>query len=623
MNLKKISIQVMIAIFTLSSLIISCTNPNDVLNGTNGLNGKDGNEGKNGDEGKDGDTYKGLAFLYGPNVSAADLKAAFEATSGNIYRAGLTIGSNVYLTSSVLTVEGEVPAGRTLEVISNKAEVESGKTLTIKGTVIIRDGAVLNVGAGSFTFDSASISGPGTIALTISQLQIPPTGVTISSGTTKALGGAVSAGDISTYWTAGISDNLTVANVTGLAATYVLDGKTLTLVGPGNSITAGFNPVGSLVVQEGAIVTISDNIAIETTNGGSIIVKGTLKAASGADNLTLGDIDVSKATLDFSDVTDDFTLTAPPALNVGAIIGNATDDVIIATATEELQVGSISGFAADKGIHGDGLVSFATTDANKITLGSANDEFVVSKLDGNTFTLASGGFFLSDTLTIDGGATLTIQDMVFIPRTQTLTNDGTINLKDGAILLFSVQELNDGAKLTGSGELKAGFTTIKGTWEAVITASATDETLVAILGGTTSSILVQDNTVSLTAKAAGSTITQAGSAGSKLTIGGTADDDSYSGTINFANVGSLVLEAGATVALIDDDATLYFGNGAGTTEVSDTDLANKFGTSVGSAVKGFKDATNHLTQIIGASTENTISGPTSGTALTISAATTF
>ncbi|AEF84951.1 putative lipoprotein [Treponema primitia ZAS-2] len=417
MNLKKISILVMISVFTLSCFIISCESPAD---GTSGINGISGTAGEPGAE---GDTILGPAFLTGPIVRAADLAAAFEITKGEKYRAGTTYGGNVYLASSVTDVEGEVPAGRTLEVIGNPV-VLSGGTLNVYGDLKIREGAVFNAytgAGGTLAFQPGGFSnGTGIIIYDIGQFT-SPSGVSFAGSAKKVLGGTtpITSTNIADYWdnSPGTGDDLVITNAgTALAATEIRAGKTVTLIGTNTVSSINTTSGGKLIIGKDAIVTVPSGIAI---TGGSatdpgVVVKGTLKLATGTALALAGNFDVSDATLDFSAATGATTLTipgpattgAPVPLKLSAIIGN-NQDVSIANATS-LQVDSISGFVAANGVYGAALTSFAAAvPANKLTLGAVNPAFKVSELEGNTFVLANAATItLTDTLAIVGNAKL-------------------------------------------------------------------------------------------------------------------------------------------------------------------------------------------------------------------------
>jgi hypothetical protein len=129
--------------------------------------GPAGDPGENGDPGKSGDhgTPAGL-FYSGPDVSDEDLVAAFAE------------GDVVVLGSDVKTVYGEIPAGKTLEVLGTGTKVLPGYTLAvndgtlnISGEAILEASAVYNpvldpADAGALTASgSAKIIGGGAIVL--------------------------------------------------------------------------------------------------------------------------------------------------------------------------------------------------------------------------------------------------------------------------------------------------------------------------------------------------------------------------------------------------------------------------------------------------------------------------
>ena len=93
----------------------------------------------NGEAGADGNTYIGGIVLSQTNVDAATLAAAFAASNARAVYAG-----NVILATSVTSVEGVVPAGRTLEVAGSTEVAATGTLkLVVNGTVSVLAGATI------------------------------------------------------------------------------------------------------------------------------------------------------------------------------------------------------------------------------------------------------------------------------------------------------------------------------------------------------------------------------------------------------------------------------------------------------------------------------------------------
>jgi hypothetical protein len=271
--MKNMSLIIGVAMSVCLALVFSgCESPTDGSSGSSGANGPG-------------------TFTSGV-VDAAALKAVYELTD------------KVVVTSGVTSVDGIVPAGRTLIVVGDTKDVPvtDGETLEVAGTLEIKTGATLSASGISGTdgtlTGAGSVTGDGAVALPyyVDPEDIPEDGITYTSGNVSARK------NVGSYAAA----NTAPATIddTGLAAIFGLDGvdavtvkdytvsaasvpagKTLTLIGTGNEFTSALDlsSKGTLVVVEGAeleaigLLTVGDGTAATT---GAVQNNGTITTAS-------------------------------------------------------------------------------------------------------------------------------------------------------------------------------------------------------------------------------------------------------------------------------------------------------------------------------------------------------
>jgi hypothetical protein len=257
--------------------------------------GSDGTDGRNGIPGAEGDTgIPGNSTLGGRSVvTDKELIIAFDQ------------GNPVILESSVISVYGEVPAGKTLIVLGEQTAVADGEKLTVKGTLDISNTK------GTSTLNASGI--PGAIGVLVSDggaSLIKGTGAVVLpyvvdastytdgleydspavQSVTRYPGSIVRNNDdpvlldssgIRTILTKEGIEDLTVLNIPNLAASAIPAGKKLTLKGLDNTVTSGFvlKDGASLTIAEGAVLRTfgSAGVGSLSTSDAEIINKGTIE----------------------------------------------------------------------------------------------------------------------------------------------------------------------------------------------------------------------------------------------------------------------------------------------------------------------------------------------------------
>jgi filamentous hemagglutinin len=280
-----VSISVLLALL----LITGCSNPT----GSSGASTPetdvptDNNSDKGSGSDNSGDTG---GTLSGPNVSAADLAAEFAKFST------VTLGSNV------ATVDGLVPAGKTLVIIGAGTAVTPNQSLEVNGSgsIEIRKIGQLNAsqtGTAGYLKGTGSITGDGTIALPyVSGGALPDGGIDYKNTsvvkTAKAVGSIISSGttgtaiastDIAGLYTA-LGDKLTLGTVSGaITPAAIPAGKELTLSGA-NTITTAFDLSGGGTLTVNGTLTTTGGIEIKAkaVAPSNIIINGTLDLTNDA-----------------------------------------------------------------------------------------------------------------------------------------------------------------------------------------------------------------------------------------------------------------------------------------------------------------------------------------------------
>jgi hypothetical protein len=199
-------------------------------------------------------------------------------------------------------------------------------------------------------------------------------------------------------------DELAVAGITGLTAAAVPSGKTLRLAS-GTNTTIGLDlsaaTAGTLIVAAGATLEVTTSITGKTGDTSNITVNGVIKLASNATALSVTNVDIAAATIDAS-AAGVATLTLPTGTaTVKAIIVGNSNDLTIAGATG-LKLSSIKSGATTKGVKSATVAKYSTSDTDYVGLATAADTFIVTKLDGNVFSIAT------DTSAVSIGSALTI-----------------------------------------------------------------------------------------------------------------------------------------------------------------------------------------------------------------------
>jgi hypothetical protein len=318
--------------------------------------------------GEMGDSGLNTSSVDSQVVSATYLEALFETAD------------IVTLGPSVEEVDGTVPAAKKLRVSGTTTVVAAN--LAVNGTVEVRKGAFLTADgtttggttAGYIIGGAGSVSGEGLVVLPYEADDY--LSYVDSGAANKAVGGANAATVEAIF--AGGETNLTVNNLTGIAAATVPKGATLTLVGATNA-TTGLDlsgaDAGTLIVGKDATLAVTTSITADGTTS-NIINNGTL---------ALGDATVA------GKITNDGTITTTTTtqadlqaiLNVGGKI----------TAT-----GTITALDADLTIPASAVVEVTTA-----TFATGN--FAVMVEGTATFSAATFAAVAKD-ITINGSATL-------------------------------------------------------------------------------------------------------------------------------------------------------------------------------------------------------------------------
>jgi hypothetical protein len=221
-----------------------------------------GCKGPTGSEGSGGDTYAGGIVLSQAAVTAADLEAAFAASSGS----GGAYPGAVTLSSSVTGVYGVVPAGRELQVTRAGTTVTSGQTLELKA------GATL-----TFIADNAALTADGAASGTLVKAAdaVITVGTRLSGAplTGVRLGVPYVAGGGSTPYLA--YGGVTAAGLTVAAASHAASASTPPVAFSAANlptIAAGV-PAGTIIAPSAAITGLT--AAMIPADGELILTTGT------------------------------------------------------------------------------------------------------------------------------------------------------------------------------------------------------------------------------------------------------------------------------------------------------------------------------------------------------------
>jgi hypothetical protein len=468
------------------------------------------------------------------------------------------------------------------------SELKAGGKLDIQAPVYVYDGGNLNA------FNGLSVTEGGRIS-------VQKGGTLTTTDSSKVSNGAQEPLTVLGTDAVFIAGTLAIEAATAAEITaalgYIENGAKLAV----DADTALPSAVVNVTVPAGKSVEITANGA-ETA--------ATLAVPAGV-KLTTTD--------DLSDVTE---LTVNGELAASSATGKSDGVKIVVGTGAEAAVGTLAKVLDESSVAGELTAVITVFDSeavlsvaagatvNGITFPAATTIETALAADDVTvstgFTVPADGMTLKNKLTLATGVALA------------LTGDVAITGADGALVL-SAAENTGGASLTGTGAVKAGNTEIVGSlggWRAV--GASGDVTIAASATAGESSIT--GDTGVLTA-GTGATITQLAGAGNNLTTGDST-------VINFGTAGTLVLKAGSDKAKItltnSTDTILKFGTGATTGSATNAQLVAAFASlAFGSGVTGKtstdSDASGTLTQIIGASSNNTLEGPESSPDVTIDA----
>jgi hypothetical protein len=264
--------------------------------------GPAGGPGNNGIDGDDGPGGKPGGFAVGSeDVTEVELAAAFSK------------GDIVFLESSVKTVYGIVPIGKTLEVRGLGTNVKDGEALTINGVLDVSNtkhtaaliatgipgtaGVLKSGGSGVIKGNGMVIlpyivSGSYNAGLSYDSQEIQsvthyPGSVVTSNEDPVELN---SSGIGAIFGKEDAISELTVWNIKNLEARAIPKDKTLILRGLSNTITTGVVLDGgaSLVIAEGATLNV-DGGALSVTEAGAVITNaGTINLRQVGDSASKG-----------------------------------------------------------------------------------------------------------------------------------------------------------------------------------------------------------------------------------------------------------------------------------------------------------------------------------------------
>ena len=358
------------------------------------------------------------SVTFSGDVTDAELARAFAKSN------------EVILQSTVTSVYGVIPAGKTLAVFG-KTAVENGESLEVAGALEIETGAELDASyvggtAGYLKGTASGVKGAGTVKLPLVKTGVgvlPTDGIGYADGvaavkavgsyiTGSVPGSALGNGDIVAIFTASPEiTELTVSDITGLTDAAVPSGKTLTLTGTGNTVTGNLNlstGKGTLIV-DGTLEVSNDVTITGASAAANITVNGTLKLASAGTTFAIaGKVDLSGADIDATEAGV-ATLTLPTGATgaVGEISVGTSNALTIAGVTDTLTVESI-GPQNGKGVKSDSVKTYAVKGGGSVGLATAAAAFIVKQagiVNGTTdteFVLddSSGAITIASALTI-------------------------------------------------------------------------------------------------------------------------------------------------------------------------------------------------------------------------------
>jgi hypothetical protein len=467
------------SIVLILAMLFALAGCKDPVAGPQGPRGDQGDQGKQGDTGRPGNTVQGDPGGGGLSgaVTAVDLDVAFSKSD------------EVILLSNVTSVYGVVPANKKLIVLGNTL-VADGKELKLESGAVLEvfEGAVLqainlNTKSGALTGPGASVEGAGAVILPV-DLSILPNGPytgslhwdsdQIASSVARYPGSASTAGGAPVQLTSAFIgeifityaplSELTVLDIEDLEPVAIPEGKKLTLVGTGNTITDGtftLNQNSKLTVGAGAVLTIgvfnASISAFESNSDAVFTNNGTVELITyGGDFSTIipnGGVITNNNTINSESTDEDDIKPLLAATGTGTIVltpagvVNFTDDVPL---NQHLVLGGgqryvlndsprpFTGFAADRTItinSGATLVLGGST----IAIGTTNNVTNNGIIETATTDTKVLGTIFGETgnkgeVTAIGDVTVTTS----VPAAFTIPKDIILNLETGDPTLAGV-----------------------------------------------------------------------------------------------------------------------------------------------------------------------------------------
>jgi hypothetical protein len=531
----------------------------------------------------------GLFIALGNEVSVSnitELTTEWDATGRTLTLAGNnTIASNAFtLASGSLVINGtlNVDTQNVDGDITNNGFITSAtvtpatqKFLLTQvegtGTVVLSADTSTVIDTGKVTLkQNVIIAENGVLAASASALQAfdGDKKITIEEGGTLDLGVATNLSGVTITNNTTSTGGIETATTTAAALNTIL--KMKGLIASSGSITGNDNievPAGAFLTHtSGDFVGGSGTLII---NGEAEFTTGTFEdqtvrvtiGSTGNAIFTVATFEdltelVINGTVDFADTATFASLTE---LNVGE-----TGDATFASVFDALDIPiTINGIA----------------DFTAATFEVLEDDLTIN----GTATLGAAAVPLGDVV-VGGNGILNIDEGLTIATGSVLNNSGTITLADTKILTLAAPSAIGLAKITGTGEIIAGLTTLTGAWEPTLGTDDADGNVTITASDTTGATIEADGTYAKGLKAgANATITQAAGGSSALTIAASTDIDLSSG-------GILVLLAPAsTPATIAATGTIT----AGKTEITgnwstlgtaDTDTVRIAGSANGATI---------------------------------------
>jgi hypothetical protein len=185
-----------------------------------------------------------------------------------------------------------------------------------------------------------------------------------------------------------------------------------------------------------------------------------------------------------------------------------------------------------------------TTGKGKIVSATTTDTVLKALLDKSGSALVivqSANVTFADNQTVKAGTTLISTGAITVTAGKTLTLNGSVDVTGGSLVLATTAAANVG-KISGTGSIVAGATTITGAWEAGTATTAAGS--LTITGAAAGATITGDGTNAKVLKAStgGGTITQDAGSGNKLTIGADTTIDLGG---NATKLGEIVLKNSA------------------------------------------------------------------------------